>query len=65
MKELSEMLLSIKSKPAKFAVDGTIKKSPLPCLNVKGLGPICLPLCADQAKKIIDFAKNNNDENTR
>uniref|UniRef100_A0A7M5WST4 Fe2OG dioxygenase domain-containing protein n=2 Tax=Clytia hemisphaerica TaxID=252671 RepID=A0A7M5WST4_9CNID len=56
MAELADMLISMKDKPGTFATDGVLQNSPFPGLNIKGVGPICLPLCDTQAKKIISVA---------
>ena len=49
------MLLSMKDTPGTFATKGVLVSS-LPGLTIEGVGPICLPLCNDQAKKIINVA---------
>ena len=54
--QLAGLLLSIKDK-AKFAVDGILRGSPLPGLNIKGVGPVSFPLCEEQAKKIISVSR--------
>eukprot|EP00111_Clytia_hemisphaerica_P020473 TCONS_00060315-protein len=56
MGELAKMLLSMKDKPGTFATVGVLV-SPLPGLIIDGIGPICLPICSDQAKKIINVAR--------
>ena len=56
MGALTKMLLSINDKPGTFATDGVLRSSPLPGLKIEGIGPICFPLCSDQAKKIINVA---------
>lgn len=55
MEQLTNLLLSIDNK-ANFATDGVIERSPFPGLNIHGVGPISLPLCDGQAKKIIEVA---------
>ena len=54
MDDLQSLLHSIKHSPVKFATDGAIDKIHLPCLNIKDVGPIYLPLCESQAEKIIE-----------
>ena len=56
MGELAKMLFSMKDTPGTFATDGVLVSS-LPGLTIEGVGPICLPLCSDQAKKIINVAR--------
>ena len=51
------MLTKLQEKPGSFATDGVLKESPLPGLDIKGIGPISFPLGEEQAKKIISVAK--------
>ncbi|XP_066929057.1 uncharacterized protein [Clytia hemisphaerica] len=57
VEELTNLLAEIKDEPGSFATDGILKQSPLPGLNIEGVGPVCLPLCADSAKRIIEVAR--------
>ncbi|XP_066935485.1 uncharacterized protein [Clytia hemisphaerica] len=53
MDTLQCLLCSVKHYPVKFAIHGIIDKIHLPCLNIKNIGPIHLPLCESQAQMII------------
>ena len=59
MEELQNLLQSIKGNPLTFAFDKVIEKPPFPGLNIKGVGPISLPLCESQAQEIINLVKKN------
>ena len=54
--QLTQFLASLNDTPAKFAVGGTLQSTPLPGLCINNVGPISVPLCDEQAKKIIAVA---------
>lgn len=53
MEKLCEVLMAKTDLPSIFAVSGSLKSTPLPGLHVNGVGPVSVPLCEEQAKKII------------
>ena len=57
MKQLANMLLSMKNKPGTFATDGVLHNSPFPGLIVEGVGQIPLPLSSQNAQQIISVAQ--------
>eukprot|EP00111_Clytia_hemisphaerica_P023018 TCONS_00067734-protein len=60
------VLKSIKHNPVKFATNGITDKIHLPSLNIKGFGPISLPLCESQGREIIDqFERNSIDSSVK
>jgi len=52
--KLCDMLQDLEeNKPRNFAMNGVVRSSPLPGLHLEGVGPVCMPVCSEQASKIV------------